>query len=64
MGNKMAIWIKRATQYHSAPFGLAAHKIEGSLWTDPMAGDYRKMDVLFSAADFWLKQLGVQHQSP
>ncbi|KAF8672403.1 hypothetical protein HU200_049610 [Digitaria exilis] len=44
-----------------SPFGLAAHKIQGSLWTNPMTGDRKTMDSLFGAADSWLKQLGVQH---
>ena len=52
---------KKSNTVSLPPFGLAAHKIQGSLWTNPMAGDYRKMDFLFSAADSWLKQLGVQH---
>uniref|UniRef100_A0A804LY65 Uncharacterized protein n=1 Tax=Zea mays TaxID=4577 RepID=A0A804LY65_MAIZE len=52
---------KKSNTVSLPPFGLAAHKIQGSLWTNPMTGDRRKMDFLFSAADSWLKQLGVQH---
>ncbi|MBI1572505.1 DUF789 domain-containing protein, partial [Escherichia coli] len=43
------------------PFGLAAHKIQGSLWTNPRKGDHKRIVSLFSAAESWLKQLGVQH---
>jgi hypothetical protein len=52
---------KKSNTVSLPPFGLAAHKVHGSLWTNPMTGDHRKMDFLFSAADSWLKQLGVQH---
>ncbi|KAL6883550.1 hypothetical protein ACP4OV_010964 [Aristida adscensionis] len=43
------------------PFGLAAHKVQGSLWTNPRTGDHKRMVSLFGAAESWLKQLGVHH---
>nr|CAD1844322.1 unnamed protein product [Ananas comosus var. bracteatus] len=43
------------------PFGLATYKLEGSLWINPETGDSEKIASLFSAADSWLKQLGVHH---
>lgn len=52
---------KKSNTVSLPPFGLAAHKIQGSVWMNPITGDHRKMDFLFSAADSWLKQLGVQH---
>ncbi|XP_026663272.1 uncharacterized protein LOC103714644 [Phoenix dactylifera] len=44
------------------PFGLATYKMQGRVWVS--GGDGRDLDrllSLFSAADSWLKQLGVQH---
>uniref|UniRef100_A0A0E0BC57 Uncharacterized protein n=2 Tax=Oryza glumipatula TaxID=40148 RepID=A0A0E0BC57_9ORYZ len=52
---------KKVSKTHLAPFGLAAHKLQGSLWTNPRTGDRDRMVSLFGAADSWLKQLGVQH---
>jgi hypothetical protein len=52
---------KKINKVSLPPFGFAAHKIQGSLWTNPRTGDRKRMDSLFSAADSWLKQLGVQH---
>ncbi|KAM0895778.1 hypothetical protein ACQ4PT_023597 [Festuca glaucescens] len=52
---------KKANTVSLSPFGLAANKIQGSLWTNPRTGDHKRMVSLFSAADSWLKQLGVQH---
>ncbi|GJN40584.1 hypothetical protein PR202_gb29818 [Eleusine coracana subsp. coracana] len=47
--------------YHTISSSFQAHKVQGSLWTNPRTGDRKRMDSLFSAADSWLKQLGVQH---
>ncbi|KAL5229758.1 hypothetical protein ABZP36_028534 [Zizania latifolia] len=52
---------KKTKKTPLAPFGLAAHKLQGSLWTNPRTGDRERLVSLFGAADSWLKQLGVQH---
>uniref|UniRef100_A0ACD5TJI7 Uncharacterized protein n=1 Tax=Avena sativa TaxID=4498 RepID=A0ACD5TJI7_AVESA len=52
---------KKANTTSLSPFGLAANKIQGSLWTNPRTGDHKRIVSLFSAADSWLKQLGVRH---
>ncbi|KAF0930748.1 hypothetical protein E2562_034937 [Oryza meyeriana var. granulata] len=52
---------KKTSKTQLAPFGLAAHKLQGSLWTNPRTGDHDRIVCLFGAADSWLKQLGVQH---
>lgn len=44
------------------PFGLAAYKMQGTVWVSGADGrDHNRLLSLFSAADSWLKQLGVQH---
>ncbi|XP_008799212.1 uncharacterized protein LOC103713936 [Phoenix dactylifera] len=44
------------------PFGLATYKMQGSVWVSGADGrDHDRLLSLFSAADSWLKQLGVQH---
>ncbi|KAK9085169.1 hypothetical protein Sjap_025580 [Stephania japonica] len=44
------------------PFGLATYKMQGSLWfSDDSGQDQERFLSLLSAADSWLKQLGVQH---
>ena len=52
---------QKANTVSLAPFGLAANKIQGSLWTNPRTGDHKRIVSLFGAADSWLKQLGVRH---
>ena len=52
---------KKANTVSLSPFGLAANKIQGSLWTNPRTGDHKRIVSLFGAADSWLKQLGVRH---
>jgi Protein of unknown function (DUF789) len=42
------------------PFGLATYKVKGSLWLNAER-DKEIAASLYSAADSWLKQLGVQH---
>ncbi|PHU04343.1 hypothetical protein BC332_25165 [Capsicum chinense] len=44
------------------PFGLATYKMQGDVWISDRSGkDQEKLVSLFSVADSWLKQLGVQH---
>ncbi|XP_073017366.1 uncharacterized protein [Primulina eburnea] len=44
------------------PFGLATYKMQGDVWlSEKNAQDKEKLGTLLSAADSWLKQLGVQH---
>ncbi|XP_047254444.1 uncharacterized protein LOC107845756 [Capsicum annuum] len=44
------------------PFGLATYKMQGDVWISDSSGkDQEKLVSLFSVADSWLKQLGVQH---
>ncbi|KAE8716207.1 (RS)-norcoclaurine 6-O-methyltransferase-like isoform 1 [Hibiscus syriacus] len=44
------------------PFGLATYKMQGGVWVSGNAGrDREKLGSLLSAADSWLKQLGVRH---
>ncbi|KAL3355983.1 hypothetical protein AABB24_016912 [Solanum stoloniferum] len=44
------------------PFGLATYKMQGDVWISDRNGrDQERLMSLFSVADSWLKQLGVQH---
>lgn len=44
------------------PFGLGTYKMQGDVWLSDRSGkDQEKLSSLLSAADSWLKQLGVQH---
>ncbi|KAF3621097.1 hypothetical protein CQW23_17410 [Capsicum baccatum] len=44
------------------PFGLGTYKMQGDVWLSDKSGkDQEKLSSLFSVADSWLKQLGVQH---
>lgn len=43
------------------PFGLATYKLQGDLWMKPHTSDRERMVLLYSAAESWLKQLGIQH---
>jgi hypothetical protein len=43
------------------PFGLAPYKLQGDLWIKPQTSDRERMMHLYSAAESWLKQLGIQH---
>lgn len=44
------------------PFGLATYKMQGDVWVSDRSGrDQERLVSLFSVADSWLKQLGVQH---
>ncbi|PHT51741.1 hypothetical protein CQW23_06203 [Capsicum baccatum] len=44
------------------PFGLASYKMQGNVWISDRTGrGQERMLSLLSAADSWLKQLGVQH---
>ncbi|KAK4345019.1 hypothetical protein RND71_035195 [Anisodus tanguticus] len=44
------------------PFGLATYKMQGDVWVSDRSGrDQERLMSLFSVADSWLKQLGVQH---
>ncbi|CAN4103345.1 unnamed protein product [Withania somnifera] len=44
------------------PFGLGTYKMQGDVWLlDKSGRDQEKLSSLFSVADCWLKQLGVQH---
>lgn len=44
------------------PFGLATYKMRGNLWVaGDNSRDQHRMLSLLSAADSWLRQLGVQH---
>ncbi|XP_055808504.1 uncharacterized protein LOC129877053 [Solanum dulcamara] len=44
------------------PFGLATYKMQGDVWISDRSGrDQERLVSLFSVADSWLKQLGVQH---
>lgn len=43
------------------PFGLAAYKLQGDLWIMPQKSARERMIHLYSAADSWLKQLGIYH---
>ncbi|XAR65541.1 hypothetical protein NMG60_11009694 [Bertholletia excelsa] len=43
------------------PFGLATYKMQGDVWINPQACDDERLIYLYSAADSWLKQLGVHH---
>jgi hypothetical protein len=43
------------------PFGLATYKLQGDLWIKPHTSDRERMIHLYSAAESWLKQLGIQH---
>lgn len=44
------------------PFGLATYKMQGDVWISDRSGrDQERLMSLFSVADSWLKQLGVQH---
>ncbi|CAN4104931.1 unnamed protein product [Withania somnifera] len=44
------------------PFGLGTYKMQGDVWLSDKTGrDQEKLSSLFSVADSWLKQLGVQH---
>ncbi|CAN4117513.1 unnamed protein product [Withania somnifera] len=44
------------------PFGLATYKMQGDIWISDKSGkDQERLVSLFSVADSWLKQLGVQH---
>lgn len=52
---------EKGARFSLPPFGLATYKTQGSLWNNPETGDNKRMVSLFSAADSWLKQLGVQH---
>ncbi|KAJ3672255.1 hypothetical protein LUZ60_006976 [Juncus effusus] len=51
--------IKTEKQMSLSPFGLATYKMQGSVWRDLEAS--RRISTLHSAADSWLKQLGVHH---
>lgn len=45
-----------------APFGLGTYKMQGDVWLSDRSGkDQERLSTLFSVADSWLKQLGVQH---
>ncbi|KAK6785096.1 hypothetical protein RDI58_018551 [Solanum bulbocastanum] len=45
-----------------APFGLGTYKMQGDVWLSDSSGkDQERLSTLFSVADSWLKQLGVQH---
>lgn len=52
---------KKANEVSLRPFGLAAYKMQGTLWMNPESDDQEKFINLFDAADSWLKQLRVQH---
>ncbi|XP_039135284.1 uncharacterized protein LOC120272512 [Dioscorea cayenensis subsp. rotundata] len=52
---------KKANEVSLRPFGLAAYKMQGTLWMNPETDDQEKFINLFDAADSWLKQLRVQH---
>ncbi|KAJ8534865.1 hypothetical protein K7X08_016593 [Anisodus acutangulus] len=44
------------------PFGLSTYKMLGDVWVSDRSGrDQERLMSLFSVADSWLKQLGVQH---
>ncbi|KAH0743942.1 hypothetical protein KY290_031935 [Solanum tuberosum] len=44
------------------PFGLGTYKMQGDVWLSDRSGkDQERLSTLFSVADSWLKQLGVQH---
>ncbi|XP_009630004.1 uncharacterized protein LOC107780691 [Nicotiana tabacum] len=44
------------------PFGLGTYKMQGDVWLSDRNGrDQERLASLFSVADSWLKQLGVQH---
>ncbi|KAG1368162.1 hypothetical protein COCNU_14G006300 [Cocos nucifera] len=44
------------------PFGLATYKMQGRVWVSGGdGGDHDRLLSPFSAADSWLKQLGVRH---
>ncbi|KAJ1694570.1 hypothetical protein LUZ63_011268 [Rhynchospora breviuscula] len=51
-----AKWKKHTTL---SPFGLVTYKMQGNVWRDPEAS--RTIGTLYSAADSWLRQLGVHH---
>ncbi|XP_072995367.1 uncharacterized protein [Typha latifolia] len=44
-----------------SPFGLASYRMLETLWNNPETSDDRRICTLYSAADSWLKQLGVYH---
>ncbi|KAL4202712.1 hypothetical protein AMTRI_Chr02g222480 [Amborella trichopoda] len=43
------------------PFGMATYKMQGDVWMCAESRDRERMISLLSAADSWLKQLGVRH---
>lgn len=43
------------------PFGLATYKLQGDLWLKQEPSVHEKINNLYSAAESWLKQLGVHH---
>lgn len=51
----------KTTSMSLPPFGLATYKVKGSLWLNSETGDKETAASLYSAANSWLKQLGVQH---
>ncbi|KAF3322346.1 hypothetical protein FCM35_KLT13487 [Carex littledalei] len=51
----------KTTSMSLPPFGLATYKVKGSLWLNSETGDKEMAASLYSAANSWLKQLGVQH---
>ncbi|XP_010940391.2 uncharacterized protein [Elaeis guineensis] len=52
---------KQSSRITLSSFGLATHKVQGSIWTNPECSDHENLSNLQSAAASWLRQLGVQH---
>lgn len=59
------VFVKKAKERGAIPlppFGLASYKMQGDVWLSDKSGrDQERLLLLYSAADSWLKQLGVQH---
>lgn len=59
------VFVKKAKERGAIPlppFGLASYKMQGDVWLSDKSGrDQERLLLLHSAADSWLKQLGVQH---
>ncbi|XP_078151532.1 uncharacterized protein LOC144546829 isoform X2 [Carex rostrata] len=60
-GGLIAVATKAKWKKHVSlsPFGLVTYKMQGKVWRDLEAS--RTIGTLYSAADSWLRQLGVHH---
>ncbi|WCJ29151.1 hypothetical protein M5689_010806 [Euphorbia peplus] len=60
-GDEEATTDEPKTEIAVPPFGMASYKMQGDVWINMENSELERLIYLHSAADSWLKQLGVNH---